>query len=51
VDLLASHYYLMLLLSKIKDEDLQREKIVNYLKKLYAEDLGFEAKKIPIKHK
>jgi hypothetical protein len=36
----------VLTLSKIKDEDLQREKIVNYLKKLYVEDLAFEAKKI-----
>jgi hypothetical protein len=46
VHVLASHYYLMLRLSKIKDEDLQREKIVNCLKKLFVEDLGFEAKKI-----
>jgi len=46
VDVLASHYYKMLRLSNIKDEDYQREKIVTYLKKIYIEDLGFDSKKI-----
>ena len=46
VDVLASHYFMMLRLSKIEKNDEQREYILSYLKKLYVEQLGLNPKKM-----
>lgn len=46
VDVLASHFFKMLKLSKIADEEKQRGEIVAYVKKLYIRDLGLDPTKI-----
>ena len=46
VDVLASHYFMMLRLSKIENNDEQRDKIISYLQKLYVEQLGLNPKKM-----
>ena len=46
VDVLASQYFMMLRLSKIENNDEQREYILSYLKKLYVEQLGLNPKKM-----
>jgi hypothetical protein len=46
VDVLATHYYKMLKLSKIPNEQDQREKIISYLKTIYIQDLGLDSSNI-----